>query len=311
MLFCSHVVLRGNYFYGIKQSVLNIKMDIEMQPVRYHMGEFPPKKIDFERLSTITGESCIELGRYDRLLSAIPNAHLLLSPLMTQEAVLSSKIEGTRVAMSEVLEIEAGGLPFGISQSKKDDTHEIINYRYALQSCADEIKLRSISQKMLRQAHEILLRGVRGKDKSPGKYRTKQNWIGEPECPIESAGFIPIPPEQLSAGMDLWSSYVNSDININPVAKLAIIHVEFEALHPFNDGNGRVGRMLIPLFLHQIKILNSPSFYMSSYFDKNRIIYQSKLRAVSERNEWTEWIEFFSIGVKEEAINNTKKQGQF
>ena len=278
-----------------------------MSPVCYHHYKFPPKTIDWEYLSPITANACLALGTYAGLLLAIPDASLLLAPLMTQEAVLSSKIEGTRVTMSEVMEIEAGGSPQGVTQAKRDDAEEIINYRTALRSCADEISHRPISQQMLRQAHGLLMKGVRGRDKSPGTYRNDQNWIGEPGCTQENAGFVPISPEHLQAGMDAWSQYVITDQKINPIAKLAIIHVEFEALHPFRDGNGRLGRMLIPLFLYQEKILSSPSFYMSNYLEENRLEYQAKLRAVSRNDAWTEWIEFFSKGVAMQASLNTEK----
>jgi Fic family protein len=279
-----------------------------MTPVRYHMGKFPPKAIDYERISPIIGRAGIALGRYDGLLSAIPDsANLLLSPLTTREAVFSLKIEGTRVTMSEVMEIEAGGSPAGVTQSKRDDAVEILNYRQTLWACAHEIERRPISQHMIRQAHAMLMQGVRGKDKSPGEYRIEQNWIGTSGTPIEQAGFIPIAPEHLISGMEVWNIYVNSVSNVSPIIKLAIMHVEFEALHPFLDGNGRLGRLLIPLYLFQEKILSSPSFYMSIYFDEHRHEYQNFMRNVSYNDAWTDWIEFFALGVEKQAIENTKK----
>ncbi|MDL2307555.1 Fic family protein [Desulfovibrio sp. OttesenSCG-928-C06] len=278
-----------------------------MAPVRYHLGKFPPQNIDLAYLSNITGQASIALGRYDGLLSAIPNADLLLSPLRTQEAVLSSSIEGTRVTMSEVLEIEAGAGAEGITQSKRDDTEEIINYREALYNCAEEISLRPISPQMIRMAHAMLMRGVRGKDKTPGEFRHEQNWIGTPHCAIAEAGFVPVAPEYLSSGMEAWSNYINSEQLLNPLIKLAIIHVEFEALHPFLDGNGRLGRMLIPLYLFQEKILANPSFYMSAYLEKYREEYQDRMRRVSSHDEWTQWIEFFVKGIGIQAEENTLK----
>ena len=279
----------------------------QMPTVYYHTGQFPPSKIDWEALSRAAGHACIELGRYDGLLSAVPNASLLLAPLRTQEAVLSSSIEGTRVTMNEVMEIEAGALPDSVTPSKRDDAEEVFNYRKALDLCAYEISKRPISQQMLRQAHQILMKGVRGKDKTPGCYRIDQNWIGEPGCTLDNAAFVPIAPEHLQAGMDAWGDFVQQELSINPLIKLALVHVEFEALHPFRDGNGRLGRMLIPLLLYQEKILNSPSFYMSAFLEQHRDEYQYKMRAVSKGGAWTEWIEFFVQGVATQAAANVKK----
>jgi len=276
-------------------------------PVKYHYGKFPPENLDWKRLNKLVGQANSALGRYDGLLYAIPNVDVLLSPLITQEAVLSSKIEGTNVTMGEVLEIQAGGDSKNISQSKKDDSEEVINYRYALMKSANETRDRPISQHLIRQAHSILMQGVRGRDKLPGQYRNDQNWIGEHGCPIEEASFIPISPEQLVPGMDNLEKYINSSHDIDLLLKLAIIHVEFEALHPFRDGNGRLGRMLIPLFLYEKKLLSSPNFYLSSYLEKNREVYVETLRAVSSKDDWTGWCEFFIQGICEQSQENEKK----
>ena len=278
-----------------------------MAAVFYHSGKFPPRNIDLAYLSNITGQASISLGRYDGILSAIPNADILLSPLRTQEAVLSSSIEGTRVTMSEVLEIEAGVEGEGITQSKRDDAEEITNYRTTLLNCAEEISKRPISQQMIRMAHAMLMRGVRGKSKAPGQYRKEQNWIGSPGCIIEDAGFVPIAPDHLVTGMEKWINYIDLEKSINPLIKLAVIHVEFEALHPFLDGNGRLGRMLIPLYLYQEGILAKPSFYMSSYLEKHREAYQELMRGVSGYDAWTEWVEFFVRGIGIQAEENILK----
>lgn len=277
------------------------------QPVHYHLGKFPPAEIDWESLIPLIGKANACLARYDGLLSAIPNASVLLSPLTTQEAVLSSKIEGTHVTMGEVLELEAGGDPTGITQPKRDDVEEIVNYRKAMRECVDALEHRPLSQHLLRQAHQLLMQGVRGKDKSPGKYRTLQNWIGPKGCPIEKAGFVPIAPEHLAPGMDDWEKYMVDPNQPDPLVQLAIVHVEFEALHPFEDGNGRLGRMLIPLFLHKKKLLGSPNFYMSGYLEANRTTYQERLRAVSREDAWTEWCAFFLRGIIDQAIENEHK----
>ncbi len=276
-------------------------------PVRYHLGKFPPTKLDSRALMPFVGRANAALGRYDGLLSAIPNASVLLSPLTTQEAVLSSKIEGTNVTMGEVLELAAGGEPANMTQPKRDDVEEILNYRVALNVCAQELAERPISQHMVRQAHALLMQGVRGREKSPGSYRTDQNWIGAAGCSMEQAGFVPIAPEHLASGLQAWEAYMNGDTELDVLVQLAIVHVEFEALHPFNDGNGRLGRMLIPLFLYQRKLLNSPNFYMSAYLEAHRDAYLENLRAVSRDGAWTTWVVFFLQGVIEQASENERK----
>lgn len=177
-------------------------------PVYYHLGNFPPKTPDWPQLIPLIGPANAGLARYDGLLSAVPNAHILLSPLTTQEAVLSSKIEGTRVTMGEVLEIEAGGESAKITQPKRDEAEEVLNYRRALKACVAEMEHRPLSLHILRAAHGLLMQGVRGRDKSPGSYRNEQNWIGPAGCKIDEAGFIPIAPEHLQTGMEQWERYL-------------------------------------------------------------------------------------------------------
>ena len=179
-------------------------------PVRYHIGQFPPQRLDLARLTPLIGPANASIGRYEGLLTAIPNAHILLSPLTTQEAVLSSKIEGTHVTMGEVLEIEAGAVSAAITQPKRDDAEEVLNYRSAMQACSREMEHRPFSQQVLRGAHSLLMKGVRGSDKSPGAYRNEQNWIGPAGCKIEEASFVPVPPEHLQNCMDDWERYLQS-----------------------------------------------------------------------------------------------------
>ncbi len=276
-------------------------------PVRYHLGKFPPTNLDWARLVPFIGKANAALARYDGLLAAIPNAEVLLSPVTTREAVLSSKIEGTHVTLSEVLEAEADERSDRFTPQQRDDIWEVINYRRALNMCAKELAEKPLTQHLIRQAHAMLMHEVRGQNKLPGAYRTEQNWIGSPGCAIEQAGFIPISPEHLISGMDAWSDYLNTGKEKDPIVQLAVAHVEFEALHPFCDGNGRLGRMLIPLFLCEKKLLASPSFYMSAYFESNRDIYLTQLRNVSSNDAWTEWCIFFLEGVIAQAEENKEK----
>jgi len=275
-------------------------------PVNDHVWAFPPKNLDWIELTPYIVKANANLARFDATLSATRNVHVLLSPVVTQEAVLSSKIEGTQVTMGEVMEIEAGAETDDISPSKKSDAEEVIHYRHALHSCIQELEKRPFSQQVLRAAHGLLMQGVRGQDMSPGAYRTEQNWIGPKGSQIEQAHFIPISPAQLLTGMDEWEAYFNIEEK-DPLVQLAIVHVEFEALHPFKDGNGRLGRMLIPLFLYQKGLLVRPDFYMSGYLEARRDEYQERLRNVSRNGEWTEWCRFFLQGIINQAASNQRK----
>lgn len=276
-------------------------------PVRYHLGGFPPTNIDWPRLVPLVGKANAALARYDGLVAAIPNAAVLLSPLTTQEAVLSSKIEGTNVTMGEVLEIEAGGDGEGVSQPKRDDAEEIRNYRRALSFAAKAVSDRPLTPHLLREAHAMLMDGVRGRNKDPGAFRNEQNWIGQANCPIEQAAFVPIPQAQLQDGLDLWARYVASRDEPDPLVQLAVTHAEFEALHPFKDGNGRLGRMIIPLFLYERRVLSGPNFYMSGYLEARREQYIEFMRAISRDGAWTPWCAFFLEGLIEQASENQRK----
>ncbi len=275
-------------------------------PVGYHSGKFPPPTLDWERLIPLIGSANAGLARYDGLLTAIPNASVLMSPLTTQEAVLSSRIEGTQATIGEVLEVEAGGEPPGFDEPKRGDVEEILNYRNAMHECVTGLKELPLSQRLLRQAHATLLQGVRGRNKDPGNYRRIVNWIGIEGCPKDASSFIPISPEMLPDAMSRWERYLHEPA-LDRLVQLAIAHVEFEALHPFLDGNGRVGRMLIPLFLFEKKLLSSPDFYMSGYFEARRDEYYARLRAVSASDDWTGWSEFFLKAVVQQAAENERK----
>jgi Fic family protein len=279
------------------------------KPVRYHLGKFPPKQIDWERLIPLIRPANAALARYDGLLSAIPNADVLLSPLTTQEAVLSSLIEGTQATMSEVLEYEAGGLPQDTDPKKVEDIREILNYRRAMATAVDQLQTLPLCQRVLKEAHAVLLDGVRGHDMARGQYKSIQNYIGPIGCSIEGAKFVPIAPEHVVEGMGRWEKYLHAKTP-DSLVQLAVAHAEFESLHPFLDGNGRVGRMLIPLFLYERKLLQAPVFYLSEYLEANRPEYYERLRAVSGNNDWTGWCLFFLKAVNDHAAKNQQKARQ-
>lgn len=277
--------------------------------VYYQLGKFPPSndELDLVRLLPYIAKSRAALGHYNALISLLKNPALLLSPLATQEAVLSSKIEGTKVTLSEVMEVEAGAKK-DLEQTKLDDVEEVINYRKALNFASQSMREgRPLSLHLIRETHALLLAGVRGQNNNPGELRERQNWIGRPGSGIENASFVPIPQEHLHSGLERWFSYISSDDQPDPLIQLALLHFEFEALHCFQDGNGRLGRMLIPLFLFEQGVLKHPSFYMSGYLEARRDEYIDRLAAVSRDEAWTEWCIFFLEGIIDQVHENTVK----
>ena len=279
-----------------------------MPPVKYHTGKFPPDKLDLSQIISLIGPANAALARYDTLLGTMQNASVLLSPLTMQEAVLSSRIEGTQATMGEVLEYEAGaGADEETEPEKVGDIREVLNYRKAMHKAEALLDELPLSGRLIRQVHEVLLDDVRGKTKTPGKYRRGQNAIGKPGCDEKSARFLPIAPEHLTDGMKTWEKYINAKKVPDPLIQLAVMHAEFESLHPFWDGNGRLGRMLIPLFLFDKKLLTRPTFYISEYLEDHRDVYYEKLLAVSRDDDWTGWCVFFLKALTAQANDNTSK----
>ena len=277
-----------------------------VKPVAYHAGRFPPRDLDWARLVPLIGPANAALARYDGLLAAIPNSSVLLAPLTTQEAVLSSRIEGTQATMGEVLEYEAGVNVDGVAPEKEADIEEVLNYRRSLREAVELLEKLPLCGRLLKQIHVTLLAGVRGHDKGRGQYRRIQNYIGIQGRPIEDARFVPISPDQVADGMGRWEKYLHGNES-DVLVQLAIVHAEFESLHPFLDGNGRLGRMLIPLFLFERKLLHKPMFYLSEYLEARRQTYYDKLLAVSQDDDWTGWCEFFLQALTEQAFKNDVK----
>ncbi len=276
------------------------------KPVYYHDGGFPPQKIDWQPLIPLIGPASAALARFDGALTAVPNAAVLLSPLMTREAVLSSRIEGTQATMSEVLEYEAGVAPKDADPGKTADIQEVLNYRKAMWRAKALLSELPLCQRILKEAHQVLMEGVRGQGKAPGEYRKIPNWIGPPGCTMEEAKYVPITSDKLPGAMDRWEKYIHQDAP-DLLVQLSVLHAEFEALHPFLDGNGRLGRMFVPLFLYSTKALQSPTFYISAYLEARREEYYERLLAVSRDGDWTGWCVFFLQALTEQAGENHHK----
>lgn len=269
----------------------------------YTPARLPIKSLPWHNWIRLIGHANAELARFDGTVQGIINPSILLSPLTTQEAVLSSKIEGTQATLEEVLEFEATQ---GKNSDKAEDIREIINYRKALLSAVEMMQKRPISLNLIREIHSILLDNVRGQKSSKGNFRTIQNWIGKPGSGIEQATYVPPEPQTLMEHLGNLEKYIHFDEE-DKLVQLAIIHAQFELIHPFLDGNGRVGRILIPLLLFAKGLLSSPIFYLSDYLEKNREIYYEKLRAISENNDWNSWIQFFLTAIMEQAKTNNQK----
>lgn len=276
-------------------------------PVHYHEGKFPPHDyLRWEVLIPHLAPAAAALARYDGLLSALPNPGLLLSPLTTQEAVLSSRIEGTQTTVVEVLEFESEQASAGLSSSKREDLQEVLNYRKAMGYASERLSEIPLSLRFIKELHAILMSGARGHGKAPGEFRGIPNWIGPPGSTMETARFVPIEASKLPAAMGEWERFIHEDFP-DRLVQLAIIHAEFEALHPFLDGNGRLGRILIPLFMWQHGLIGRPMFYLSAFLETNRQYYYDSLLSVSRDHDWTGWCKFFLIGVREQAEENLFK----
>lgn len=272
-----------------------------MQPFVPHV--LPVQDLDWRQLLPLVGQAHAALARYDGLLAGIPNPAVMLSPLTTQEAVLSSKIEGTQATVDEVLEQEAGLLKEG---EKFEDIQEISNYRRALFQAREYLKDYPIRLGFVRELHRTLMSSVRGQNKTPGEFRLDQNWIGKLGCSMAQATFVPPNPIQLPDHLRAWEAYLDSD-DVDFLIQAAVVHAQFELLHPFKDGNGRIGRILIPLFLYQKKVLSQPMFYLSEYLERHRDEYYARLKGISAEGDWNGWIAYFLRATAVQAAQNGQR----
>ena len=272
--------------------------------VFYHYGAFPPNNIDTSKLLQPLAEAARSLSRYDAMLDQLHNSSFLLGPIRRQEAIHSSRMEGTISTLDEVLEFEADAneAKNGKPPRANQETMEVYAYSVAMNEAEQALRDgHEISEALIRAAHGTLLKYGRGAHLNPGNYKTEQNFLGDRSR--NKASFVPISPEQLAPGMHNLLTHMRSE-SYTPLIRAAISHLEFEALHPFNDGNGRIGRMLITLYLWQQKQISAPHFYISSYFERYRDQYIDLMRNVSRGHQWTEWIMFFLKAVEQQSQEN-------
>lgn len=285
------------------KELATIPQDATMEP--FIPQKLPLDSIRWEPLIPLLGQANRSLAYYDGVLKGLPNPELLLSPLTTQEAVLSSKIEGTQASLSDVLKFEAGDPPK--DEARQLDIQEILNYRKALKTAEGELKTRPFNLNLLRKLHRILLDSVRGRDKDRGNFRRIQNWIGASGTPLEQATFVPPSPERVMEALDNWAKYYHLE-GPDLLVQLAIVHGQFEIIHPFLDGNGRLGRMLVPIFLFEKGLLSQPMMYLSAYLESKRKEYYRLLGALRENEKgWNDWIEFFLKALAEQAKGDAEK----
>jgi len=243
------------------------------------------------------------LSEADRLIGRLageggrlPNPHLLIRPFLRREAVLSSKIEGTQATLGELLAAEAG---MAVDRSPAD-LREVGNYVVALEHGIARLKTLPLSLRLIRELHAKLMTGVRGDQASPGNFRETQNWIGRPGSGPAQATYVPPPPGLVMSCLDAWEKFLH-DRSLPPLVQIALAHYQFEAIHPFRDGNGRVGRLLITLFLVERGILPTPLLYLSAFFEARRQEYYARLQGVHARAEWEAWLTYFLEGVASQS----------
>lgn len=283
----------------------SIKTIEEFNAGRYEIGYdhrfFVPGTIDHQwqwrdgALNELLEKASIKLGELNSFAKLVPNIDLFIHLHVTKESVISSRIEGTQTTINEAL------LPIGeISPEKRDDWSEVQNYTLALNEAIRSLESLPLSSRLLREAHKNLLRGVRGEHKMPGEFRTSQNWIGG--ASLADAAFIPPAHHHIAELMsDLEKFLHDREVQVPALVRIGLAHYQFETIHPFLDGNGRIGRLLITLYLVSEKILEKPLLYLSSFFERNRMLYYEKLTAVRTKNDLLGWLRYFLVGIEQTA----------
>lgn len=261
----------------------------------------PPINMDEELIKLLSdADRC--LGRLDGATSVLPNPDLFVAMYIRQEAVLSSQIEGTQSTLEDVLqfEIDAQG------EEVPKDVTEVVNYIEAMNYGLQRLEELPLCLRLIKEIHGVLLEGVRGGDRTPGEFRKSQNWIGETGCNLNNASFIPPPVPEMHQALDNLEKFMHQGINLPVLIQCGLIHAQFETIHPFLDGNGRVGRLLITFLLCQRGILTKPLLYLSYYLKAHRLEYYDRLMAIRTNGDWEGWLKFFLKGVCEVSKSATK-----
>ena len=275
--------------------------------------DLPPLLVWDTELALTLSKADLALGELGGLGRTMPNPQLLVGAFVRREAVLSSRIEGTETDIADLYGYEAGQLPLpglGQREPSQSDAHEVLNYVRALEYGLQRLDTLPVSLRLIRELHERLMEGVRGERTTPGEFRSSQNWIGAPGSTLNEAEFVPPPPPEMRTALDAFEKYLHEEDGQPELARLAFIHYQFEAIHPFLDGNGRIGRLLLSLLLVHWGLLPLPLLYLSAFFERHRDQYYDSLMGVSQRGAWKEWVEFFLRGVAlqaRDAISRAKR----
>ena len=269
----------------------------------FRPAPLPPElNIDDEMLTNLTGATKA-LATLDALATHIPNMNLFVSRYVRKEALLSSQIEGTQATLEDVLD------PL-VEKNANQNVADVVNYIKATEFALDRMNSLPLCNRLLKEIHAVLMQGVRGQEKNPGEFRISQNWIGAQGSSIKNARYIPPNPQDMLEAMSDLEKYMNEDDSLDVLIKAALVHYQFETIHPFLDGNGRVGRLLITLFLLDKQALSSPALYISYYLKLNRIEYYDRMSEVRAKDNYEQWIKFFLLAIKEsseDAIETIKK----
>lgn len=258
----------------------------------------PEPPLDLARLTRLISEADQALGRLDGCASILPNPDLFVAMYVRREAVLSSQIEGTQASLTDVLEFEDD------DAAPNDDVAEVVNYVAAMNLGLRRLSELPLSGRLIREIHGCLMQGVRGENRAPGEFRRTQNWIGPVGCTQETATFVPPPPALMLDAISSLEVFLHND-SLPALVHAALCHAQFETIHPFLDGNGRVGRLLITFLLCQRGVLHQPLLYLSHYLKLHRTEYYDRLQAIREHGRWEEWLEFFLRGVRQVAAEST------
>jgi Fic family protein len=271
--------------------------------VQYHYEKFPPKDLNYGKIVNSLLKATDSLARYDQMLKNMHNSEILLAPLRNQEAVISSRMEGTISTMDEILKFEADSENDSEeAKNVRSEVFETILYQRALLNAQRAmIDGYPLSQHLIKTLHQQLLSFGRGAQKSPGQYKIEQNYLADKIK--QKVLFTPISPEKLNDGLEQLFTYIK-DSSDPILIKTALMHLEFEALHPFQDGNGRIGRMLITLLLWSSGTISEPHFYVSGYLEEHKDEYIDTMRNVSENNDWEAWCIFFLNAIEKQAVRN-------
>lgn len=270
---------------------------MDAQKVKPTKLKLLPPKFDATLLMKELVAAHAAIGELKGFLNAIPNPKLLIAPFRKKEAVASSAIEGTKATFQEVMEFEANTPNAADEHTQKiDDIREVINYELAMNIALDELAKRPIGENLLKVTHGVLLNSVRGTNKNRGNFRREQVSVGE---------YIPPVHTSISELIDNWERYLNGSKDVDPLLRIGIAHYQFEAIHPFMDGNGRIGRLIIPLFLCQENVLQTPVLFASRFFEEHKVEYQKLLHGVDINEDWVPWLRFFLIAMESQAKSTT------